>query len=294
MSAIRLNGPLGYGSVLEETAFDVLDTAWTAGIRWIDTASSYGGGNGYKRLADWQAKSSLRFHLIVKPGRPLINGQPATRLQLEDLIIEISRAEAILGSPSVILIKDPPKESFRDQSILSIMDEVATRFPLAKIGLASCLLSECATLPITLVPRIVQVEYHGINWLTATPIISALAQKGWLIWGMQPLAYGFLGGRYSAKSVFPDDDWRRQIPQQYQTMLAIAAKSFIERLTALVSGVPPSVLSIAFCLTNPNVERIVIGPKTKSQLDDALAALALSETSLFRELIADLMREAYV
>jgi aryl-alcohol dehydrogenase-like predicted oxidoreductase len=45
--------PMGYGQLDESTARDVLWSAWEAGIRWVDTAPSYGSGEGLRRVASW-------------------------------------------------------------------------------------------------------------------------------------------------------------------------------------------------------------------------------------------------
>jgi aryl-alcohol dehydrogenase-like predicted oxidoreductase len=40
----------------DETAFEIMDTAWSNGLRWFDTADAYGGGTSEKLIGRWRAE----------------------------------------------------------------------------------------------------------------------------------------------------------------------------------------------------------------------------------------------
>jgi len=42
-----------------ETAFDLLDAAWDAGINYIDTANGYGGGKAEQWIGEWMDERGI-------------------------------------------------------------------------------------------------------------------------------------------------------------------------------------------------------------------------------------------
>ncbi len=60
--------------VTEEAAFAALEAAWTAGVRYFDTAPHYGVGLGERRLGEFlRTKPRDEFVLSTKVGRLLVN-----------------------------------------------------------------------------------------------------------------------------------------------------------------------------------------------------------------------------
>jgi aryl-alcohol dehydrogenase-like predicted oxidoreductase len=279
-----------FGVVRSRQGYSLLDAAWAAGIRYVDTAPGYWDGQAYRHLAAWQATAGHRFRVVVKPGRPIRGGVPVSRLDLEGLYAEVDEAAAVLGPPDTILIKDPPALYFSGHQLADLMDQLANRYQAARIGLTSHRLAECSLLPQVSEPRTAVIEYNGLNWWSAAPLADELHRKGWMVWSMQPLANGFLGGRCSrGREFLPSIDWRRRISLGDWEVRNRAAKAFLTGFTQLFPGISPAVLAIAFCLSDRHVERITIGPKRVAQLDDFVAALSLAETADFRR-VADARR----
>lgn len=81
-----------------ETAHDVLDTAWDAGIGFIDTANSYSGGKSERWVGDWLADRDLEEFVIASKvywrtcGIPRTSpSQKAIRSKLEDSLDQLGR-----------------------------------------------------------------------------------------------------------------------------------------------------------------------------------------------------------
>ncbi len=71
---------LGY-AVSDETAFDALEAAWGAGVRYYDTAPHYGLGLGERRLGEFlRTKPRDEFVLSTKVGRLLVEGPDGAHL----------------------------------------------------------------------------------------------------------------------------------------------------------------------------------------------------------------------
>jgi aryl-alcohol dehydrogenase-like predicted oxidoreductase len=154
--------------------------------------------------------------------------------------------------------------------------------PDARLGLASHELSACDALPPITTPWVAQIEYNGINRGSAARTAALLRRRGWTIWAMQPLAYGFLGGKHGADANFSQDDWRSAIDPSRRAVLASLAEGFLAPLRRAFPGRPAAELAVAFCLADAALERVVVGPRTPAQLNDALSALTLAEDDAFR------------
>jgi aryl-alcohol dehydrogenase-like predicted oxidoreductase len=281
--------PMGYGSVTEEMASKVFDAAWLHGIRWVDTAGSYGNGESWRRLAAWQARTGRRFRLVVKLGRPVIDGIPVPAIETAEVMSELEAAIALLGVPNVVLIKDPPGPFFAD-GLLTLLDRIRTTLPNVTVGVASHRMDKLCTLPNAPHLGIVQIEYNGVNWPVAAPSASKMKEKSWTVWAVQPLAYGFLGRQYDEHSCFPADDWRSKMSPETKRVLWELAHAFLSLFQEMRPQPPPAVCAIAFCLSDANIDRVVVGPKTPQQLQDSFSAVRLALDPCFKQIAGALRR----
>ncbi|MFI6347187.1 aldo/keto reductase [Streptomyces sp. NPDC050560] len=275
-----------YGEVTEDAALETMDLAWAAGLRHLDTAPGYGAGEGLRRVGRWQADRGRTWHVAAKPGRPLTARGPASDLSPPGLLREIAHTAALTGPPAHILVKDPPPRSYTDGGLAGALHALDGRFPGARVGVAGHLpeaLAEFAERPEGAAPprgRIAQIELNAVNHRVARPAADRLAARGWEVWAMQPLAYGFLARADPPPA--SGRDWRSTLPPEARRALRAAARSFARGVgadrapTGWTRGpVPQASWAIAFCLGIPSVTRTVIGPKNAAQLRDALLALEL-------------------
>ncbi|MEU2611429.1 aldo/keto reductase [Micromonospora sp. NPDC007271] len=258
-------GPAGYPDVPAAEVDAVLDTAYAAGVRWIDTAPAYGGGAGMRRVADWQRRRVLRWHVVVKPGRPPGPAGPRSEIDLASIRAELARQPLL--EPAAVLVKDPPAAAFRDGTLLRLIGQLyADGHPV--VGLATHRLDLIAQLGPPPVPdAVVQLEYHLLNRMVAGPAARSAAAAGWRVWGMQPLAYGFLGGRHHAGTTFGPDDWRSRMPIAVRRAFDAGVRGLRSWLPACAVDRPPAEVALAWCLAAPALDRVVVGPRRVAHLD---------------------------
>lgn len=82
----------------------------------------------------------------------------------------------------------------------------------------------------------------------------------------EPLANGFLAGRYGPESAWDKGDIRARMPQQYVTQL-IALGRRVRDLAAR-AGCSAAQLALKFVLDNPAVSTVIVGTKTVAQADE--------------------------
>ncbi|GAB1510033.1 aldo/keto reductase [Actinophytocola sp. KF-1] len=151
------------------------------------------------------------------------------------------------------------------------------RAPAPVVGIATHRLDLAARLgepPVA--GAVVQLEYHLLNRHVAVPVAAALAARGWRVWAMQPLAYGFLGGRYDAATRFPADDWRSRIPPRVRAAFAASAALLPVWLPPALRGRPLAEVALAWCLADENVARVVAGPRRVAHVGSVVRAVALA------------------
>lgn len=268
------SGPLGYGRVGRSAAQEVLSEAWDGGIRWVDTCATYGAGQGFELLKAWQRTTGCQFNVVIKVGRPIVDGMPRSSCALGPLLEQIARERDELGRVAMLLIKDPPAELFVNGEIGPLLTALQARLPGLALGIATHRLECCQYLP-SVQGHTVQLEFNALNAPTAAPVVTSLVERGWSVWGMQPLAYGFLGSR-CAPGTFERDDWRCLLSADYVRVMQAGSASFRERWRDVFPDVPLARVAIAYCLAQAGLQRVVVGPKSAGQLRDAWHALALS------------------
>lgn len=298
------NGPAGYPARAEHHFDEVLDAAYAAGVRWIDTAPGYGAGVGLKRLAAWQRSRGAAFAVVMKPGRPHTTDGPHSDLRIAALLEEIDAAAQLVGQPSAILIKDPPEAAFRTGELTAVLGDLATLFRDARLGVATHRLDLVPYLPVapaalplcstptadskppspqqpSIAVPVLQMEHHAVNRAVAVPAAAHACERRWEVWGMQPLAYGFLASRYGPDTRFAADDWRSRLPQQVRSALAAGARGFAASLPTLFASRPMAECALAWCLADSSLSHIVVGPRTSAQFASVLRALTLAADPQF-------------
>lgn len=279
--ATEIDGkPAGYSSVPEDDFVDVLDAAYDAGVRWIDVAPGYGGGAGVRRLAAWQRRRGQSWQVVFKPGRPINGDGPRSDLSSAALTTEIGECVELLGEPATVLIKDPPEEAFRDGSLRRRLRSLRDDHGYSAVGVATNRLDDVTKLGSPPVPgAVVQLEYHMLNRFVSVSVARSLAAVGWRVWGMQPLAYGFLGGRHGTATAFRHDDWRSRMPASVRNGLSLGAAALRKSLPGDLRQHPLAEAALAWCLASPFLDAVVVGPRNRAQfatLHDA-AVLAYDE-----------------
>lgn len=267
----------------------VLDAAWDSGLRWIDTAPTYGGGEGLKRLAAWQDARGRSWRKVVKPGRPMTAAGPHSDLSVTSLTAEVGACAQLIGDPIAVLVKDPPESAYQDGSLRDLLSRLVGRWPI--VGIATHRLDLIPLLGAAPVGNmVVQLEFHLLNRFTAVQAAAMAATAHWQVWAMQPLAYGFLGGRHTIGTSFPAMDWRSRMPSEVRTALAAGTSALRRSMPTALREYPISQLAVAWCLASPAVDRVVIGPRTSEQFADTMTATRLAAEPAVIEFVMDTHR----
>src|SRR5262245_3218379 len=127
----------------------------------------------------------------------------------------------------------------------------------------------------------VQPLYNLVNRDIEVELLSLCQAHGLGVVSYSPLARGILTGKYKPGEAFPEgsraarNDKRMREAELRDESLAISQKLAAHCKS---KGVAPSQFALAWCLANPIVTSIILGPRTMQQFDDNIVALQVPIT----------------
>jgi aryl-alcohol dehydrogenase (NADP+) len=127
----------------------------------------------------------------------------------------------------------------------------------------------------------VQPLYNIVNRDIEVELLPACRELGVGVVSYSPLARGILSGKYQAGVPFPEgsraarNDKRMQQAELREASFAVA-EALGRHCTA--KGVALSQFALAWCLANPIVTSVIIGPRTREQFDDNIRCLEVAIT----------------
>jgi aryl-alcohol dehydrogenase-like predicted oxidoreductase len=265
------------GNPDHDDAVRMIHTALDAGINVIDTADVYSDGESEEIVGKALRGRRDDVVLATKFGRPMGpdgNEQGASRRWITTAVEHSLRR---LGTDHIDLYQVHRPDPATDiEETLSALSDLVRSGKVRAIGSSAMPASD-------IVEAQWVAERRGLQrFRTEQPTYSILnrgieaevlpvAQRygmGTLVWS--PLAKGMLTGRIRRGQ---DTDLRRAgIFTSFADQRRI---DVVEQLVPLAedAGLPMTHLAMAFAIAHPGVSSAIIGPRTREQLDDLLAAV---------------------
>lgn len=117
--------------------------------------------------------------------------------------------------------------------------------------------------------EVIQAVYNRVDRKPEDGVFSSCQKQDLGVLAREPLANGFLSGKYKLGVVFGDNDWR-SLKNQEQLKLV----EEIQR-TELPKGVEMAQWALAWCLQHPAVTSVIPGYRNIEQLESSAKAAAL-------------------
>jgi len=200
----------GWGSVSDEDAVRVLQSALDHGINFFDTADVYGDGRSERFIAQVLAKHTEKVYVATKAGRRLQPHNP-DGYNRKNLTAFVERSLANLKRDSLDLLQlhCPPNEVYYRPEVLDALEELKQAGKILHYGVSVEKVEEA--LKASEYPGLATVQII-FNVFRQRPkeLFFPLAQKrdiGILV--RLPLASGLLGGKITRETQFAPDDHRR-------------------------------------------------------------------------------------
>ena len=276
-------GRIGLGCVTfgreidEDAALRIMDYAAEKGIHFFDTAESYASGASEKIVGGWLRTRGMHRRITVSTK---VIGS-LTRAHIAEAI-EASRNRLGLETIGAYLLHLPDPATPIEETLLALTEAVRS----GRIALAGCSNYSFAGLREALACsdasglepfRMIQPIYNLVEREAERELMPFAARHGIRVVTYSPLGAGFLTGKYTPdRAQFPAGSRFAVKPGHADIYFTPEKFRAVDRLRAkaAASGIPMVRLAMGWVLQNPQVETVLVGARSTSHLDNALAALA--------------------
>jgi aryl-alcohol dehydrogenase-like predicted oxidoreductase len=266
-----------YGPTRDEESLEAIDAAFEHGCNFFDTADCYGHGHSEELLG--QALKSKRGQVVLatKGGSDFYQGNARLNFTEAYLIRAVEQSLKRLQTDRIDLyqLHNPPFSIIESGQLFEPLEKLKKDGKIRHYGISIHQSQEGLLAMKVGKPAAIQVTYNALRRDAADELFSRALADGIGIIAREPLANGFLTGKYTKDSVFPVGDIRHQWPSKYQSNLLNQVENFRK-------SNPPgrwnlAQLAIRFVLAQAAVSVVIPGCKTAEQ---CLENFKATETSL--------------
>ncbi len=273
-----------WGPTDESAAITAIRRAAEKGVTLFDTAQAYGFGASEQLLAK-AVKGLDRDKLVVATKGGLRPG-PVGGVNRDSspawIAAGVEASLRALRTDYIDLYQvhwPDPKVPFADTA--DMLGKLVADGKIRHVGVSNFDAAQMAEFSETLPVETLQPPYHLFRRDIEDSILpyAAASDIGVLVYG--PLAHGLLGGHLTASTKFAPADWRSRSEMFTGDGFArnLNAVRALEGLARTELGASVSQLAIAWTLANPAVHVAIVGTRSPSHIDDAIAAADLQLTS---------------
>ena len=290
-----------YGPTDDATTTRAVRHAYELGCNFFDTADVYGHGHSEALLG--AALADVRDQVIVatKVGgnfynrnvHPLLKerisqalGRPIDQLPDDAALpfthdtsfapeyvrFAVHQSLGRLRTDYIDLLQlhNPPPAQISDLSTYTVLEDLKREGLIRYYGVSVHPPEEGIAAVQATMPDTVQIGYNLARREPEAEFFPAAraAQVG--VIAREPLANGFLAGRYGPDSTWEKGDIRARMPRPYIAQLTALGQRV--RALAEKSGATAAQLALRFVLDNDAVSVVIVGMKTVEQVDENLNA----------------------
>jgi aryl-alcohol dehydrogenase-like predicted oxidoreductase len=278
-----------WGSVSEQDAMGVLETAADTGVTFIDTADAYGDGRSEALCGRLLAERPEAGVLVAtKMGRRV--EQTPDNYSPENFLAWNDRSRRNLGVDTLDLVQlhSPPTPVYSTDAVFDALDEMvdAGRMRAYGVSVETC---EEALIAIAR-PRLATVQII-LNCFRLKPlerVLPAARAAGVGIIARVPLASGLLTGRYDESTTFAADDHRTynrhgeafDVGETFAGVPFEVGVAAVRELRELVpAGVAMAQFALRWIIDQPGVSVVIPGARNPDQVRGNVASEQLPPLS---------------
>jgi aryl-alcohol dehydrogenase-like predicted oxidoreductase len=247
-----------------------IERALALGVSLFDTADCYGHGHSERLLGETLGARRKDVLLATKVGGDFTSG--ATQKNYDPgymrRALEASLARLRTDRVDLWQLHDPPAAAIADRTVQRALLAAKEEGLARAIGASVHTLEEAQAVLDAGCFEVIQIAYSVAFQWVPNRFLDEARVRGLGVIAREPLAQGFLTGKYAAGHEFEPGDVRRDWPLDHKEYLSsLAAKMrdyFIER-----RRVRKTVAEIAlqFPLAHPAVSTVVASAKTPEQAE---------------------------
>lgn len=261
-----------YGSTDDAESQRAIRRAFELGCNFFDTADVYGHGHSEALLG--AALHDVRDQVIIatKVGGNFYNRDMRMDFTPSYLRFAVERCLERLRTDRIDLLQlhNPPINLISASETYETLEAMKREGLIRFYGVSVHPPEEgCAAVNATM-PDTVQIVYSLARREAEDTFLPTAQAANVGVIAREPLANGFLAGRYHAESTWERGDIRSRMPRPYVTQLAALGQRVRE--LAEKSGLTAAQLALKFVLDRADIASAIVGMKTVRQVDENLNA----------------------
>ncbi|WP_342045322.1 aldo/keto reductase [Bacillus sp. OTU530] len=253
----------------------MLDKAKEVGMNLIDTAECYGDHLSEALIGkylqqdqreDWVVATKFGHHFHGHVNRTNHWGAEEVLKQL-DASLQALRTDYI----DLYQFHSGSDEVFDNDGLWTALDKQVQAGKIRHLGISigsndNVYQTDAAT---KVNAEVIQVVYNRVDQKPEGQVFSSCQRQDLGVLAREPLANGFLSGKYKPGAVFEQNDWR-SLKNQEQLKLVEEIQS-----KEVPEGVHMAQWALAWCLKNPAVTCVIPGYRNAEQLESSAKAADL-------------------
>lgn len=289
-----------WGEVSEADARAVLEASVEQGVTLFDTADVYGDGRSETIIGSF-LRDNPEFDIFVatKMGRRVALDPELYTLANFRAWTDRSRANLQTDTLDLVQLHCPPTAVFSTTQVFDDLDTLVAEGAIARYGVSV----ETAAEALTAIARpgvaSVQIVFNAFRLKPLDEVLPAAIEAGVAIIARVPLASGLLTGKYTADTVFAENDHRNynrggKVFDAGETFSGVDYEQGVEAAREFAAfadsqGLTAPVAALAWLAQVPGVTTVIPGARSIRQaVSNASAGSVPALTPEFTTQITDL------
>ena len=277
-----------WGDVDDETAAQVLKTAFDNGVTFYDTADIYGGGKSESRIGKFLSTLGPRkkdLFIATKLGRSSTPGWPQN-FSLDSFRKFTEGSLQRLGVEAIDLTQTHclPHDRVRPAEMFGWLKTLQSEGKIKRFGASVETMQEAnECLDVDGVASL-QIIFNVFRQKPINALFDRAKDKGVAIIVRLPLASGLLSGKFTAQSQFPADDHRHfnrdgqkfSVGETFAGLPLDKGVSLVNRMRSFIpQGTTPTQFALRWILDFDAVTVVIPGAKSPQQVIENCSASEL-------------------
>jgi aryl-alcohol dehydrogenase-like predicted oxidoreductase len=261
-----------YGPTDDAESRRALARAMDLGCTFIDTADVYGHGHSESLVGDVVGNrddiyicTKVGGDFTSEPGRVMLNFAPTYLKKACEQSLKRLRREAI----DVYLLHNPPPQVMGDWRLFETLERLQQQGKIRSFGVSIHGIQEGLDTIRTGKPAVIQVAFNLLHRGAEGALLETAQAADVGIIAREPLANGFLAGRFSGSHRWEHGDIRHAWPASFVQQRADQVKRY---QTLAREGRTLTQAAILYPLMHAAVSVVIPGCKTVAQVEENFGA----------------------